>query len=76
MITFEPFWQLMEDRGITTYTLVYTYGMNPAEISRLRHDHNYTLRSIDRLCYMFSCQPGDILAYLSPDCFKIHKTLR
>ena len=70
MITFEPFWQLMKEKGITTYDLINTYGLNPADISRLRHDHNYTLHSIDNFCRLFSCQPGDIIQYLGREYFE------
>lgn len=63
MIVFDPFWQLMEERGISVYALEYDYGLNPADISRLKHNHNYTLRSIDRFCETFDCQPNDILLY-------------
>ena len=63
MITFDPFWQLMKERGINVYLLEYEIGLNPADISRLKHNHNYTLRSIDRLCALFNCQPGELLLY-------------
>ena len=65
MIVFDPFWQLMEERNISVYALEYEYGFNPADINRLKHNHNYTLRSIDRFCETFSCQPNDILLYKS-----------
>ena len=63
MITFEPFWNMMEKKHITTYNLEYTYGLNPADISRLKHNHNYTLHSLDRFCKMFDCQPADLILY-------------
>ena len=65
MIVFDPFWQLMEERNISIYALEYEFDLNPADISRLKHNHNYTLRSIDRFCEIFSCQPNDILLYKS-----------
>lgn len=71
MITFDPFWQLMEQRKISTYALEYTYELNPADISRLKHNHNFTLSSIDKFCYQFACQPGDILLYIDPMTRKI-----
>ncbi|MDD6194999.1 MAG: helix-turn-helix transcriptional regulator [Lachnospiraceae bacterium] len=64
MITFDPFWKMMEERHITIYDLEYTYGLNPADISRLKHNHNYTLKSIDNLCRLFDCQPSDIIRYI------------
>lgn len=48
MIVFDPFWQLLKERNITTYDLEYKYGLNPADTSRLKHNHNYTLKSINR----------------------------
>ncbi|MGN0327533.1 MAG: helix-turn-helix domain-containing protein [Lachnospira sp.] len=63
MISFEPFWKMLNEEGITTYNLEYDYEFNPAEISRLKHNHNFTLKYIDYLCYTFQCQPGDILSY-------------
>lgn len=63
MIIFDPLWQLLKERNITTYDLEYVYGLNPADTSRLKNNHNYTLKSIDRFCHLFSCQPGEILLY-------------
>lgn len=63
MITFDPFWEMMRERNITIYDLEYKYGLNPAEINRLKHNHNFTLKSIDKLCSIFNCQPSDILDY-------------
>lgn len=64
MITFEPFWQEMNARNISVYKLEYTYGLNPADINRLKHNHNYTIKSLDRFCNIFDCQPGDLIAYI------------
>ena len=63
MIVFDPFWQLLKERNISTYDLEYEFGLNPADTSRLKNNHNYTLISINRFCEMFSCQPGEILLY-------------
>jgi len=63
MITFDPFWELMRERKITVYNLEYSYGLNPADISRLKHNHNYTMNSLDRFCNLFHCQPGDLIVY-------------
>lgn len=67
MIIFDPLWEYLEKNNISTYDLEYTYGLNPAEISRLKNNHNYTLRSINRFCKLLSCQPEDILLYVDND---------
>ncbi|NBH15799.1 XRE family transcriptional regulator [Lachnospiraceae bacterium] len=53
----------MRERKISIYDLEYTYNLNPAEISRLKHNHNFTLKMINRLCQIFHCQPSDIMVY-------------
>ena len=63
MITFAPFWRMMKERCITEYDLEYNYGLNPEDISRLKHNHNYTLRSISRLCELLDCKVEDIIEY-------------
>lgn len=66
MISTEPFWQQMEDKGISTYHLENTYDLNPAEISRLRNNHNFTMKSLNRFCELFHCRVSDIIVYI-PD---------
>lgn len=63
MITFDPFWDMMNQRQISIYDLEYQYELNPADISRLKHNHNYTLKSIDHFCSLFDCEPTDIIKY-------------
>lgn len=63
MITFAPFWRMMEKRGITEHALLQIYGLDVADINRLKHNHNYTLKSINNLCQLFSCKVEDIIEY-------------
>ena len=64
MISWQPFWDMMKRRGITTYGLEYTYLLNPAEISRLKHNHNFTLSTLDRYCALFNCSVSDLIIYI------------
>lgn len=66
MISIEPFWKQMEKKGITTYIMQYQYDLNPCEISRLRNNHNFTLKTINKLCTLFDCDINDIIIY-TPD---------
>lgn len=63
MISFEPFWNMLKERGISLYSLEYDYEFNPAEISRMKNGHNFTLKFIDRICILFHCQPKDIIIF-------------
>lgn len=64
MITFSPLWETLHLRGETIYDLEYRYGLNPAEISRLKHNHNFTLRSVDHYCQLLDCELEEIIKYV------------
>jgi DNA-binding Xre family transcriptional regulator len=67
MISFQPFWDMMKKRQITTYMLEYDYDLNPSEISRLKHNHNFSMNSLNRFCAMFQCHVEDIILYVPDD---------
>lgn len=66
MITFEPMNRYMKTHGITKYQLLKKGALNPADITRLSINHNYTLKFIGKLCHELNYQPGDLIAYM-PD---------
>lgn len=66
MMVTKPFWDMMKQRGISVYALEYDYELNPAEISRLKHNHNFSLRTLDRYCNLFQCRIEDIVLHI-PD---------
>ncbi len=64
MMKLSPFWEMLSRRGISTYDLEYKYDFNPAEISRLKNNHNFTLSTIDRYCELFDCRIEDIVIHI------------
>lgn len=64
MITFEPFWAYLKKNNISIYDLEYHFGLNPAEISRLKNNHNFTLYKINAYCELFQCNITDIILYI------------
>ncbi|MBQ7337961.1 MAG: helix-turn-helix transcriptional regulator [Clostridia bacterium] len=63
MITYEPFYRTIKDRGITTYKLINVYGVSRSLIDRLKHNKPITTVTIDDLCKILDCQVSDILQY-------------
>lgn len=66
MISYQPLWQTMKDRDITTYTLIHKYGINSKTIHNLRHNKSITVYTMERLCNILQCTPNDIVEFL-PD---------
>ena len=66
MVTYEPLWQTMEKRGITSYTLMVKHNINPRTINNLKHNRGITVYTLERLCTILQCTPNDILKFI-PD---------
>lgn len=66
MISYEPLWQTMEQKHITTYALINKYGINPRTIHNLKHNKSITLYTLEKLCSILECQAEGIVSFL-PD---------
>lgn len=63
MVSYEPLWQTMEKKGITTYTLIQKYKIQSKTIYNLKHEKNITTATIENLCNILECTPNDILTF-------------
>lgn len=64
MITFNPLWETMRKKNISTYALEKKYGLNKSVINRLKHDSNVTLQTINMLCSILDCNIEDVVEYI------------
>ena len=64
MISYEPLYQTMKKKGITTYKLINTYGISRSLIDRLKHNKPITTVTLDDLCKILNCRVEDILIYI------------
>ena len=67
MITYQPFWETLRNSGESTYSLIHDYSISSATINRLRQDRPVSTSTINDLCIILNCTPGDILAFMPPD---------
>ena len=63
MISYEPLWKTMEDRGISTYSLIHKYNINPRTVNHLKHNKSITLFTLERLCQILDCQAESIVVF-------------
>lgn len=66
MISFEPLWETMKLKGVTTYALIHNYNINPRTINNLKHNKSITLYTLERLCSILDCQAESIVLF-TPD---------
>ena len=66
MITFEPFYQTLKKRKLSTYVLVNKYNVSRSLLDRLKHNKPVTTVTINDLCAILNCDVNDIMRYI-PD---------
>lgn len=64
MMVFDPLWKTMKEKKVTIYGLVVKHGISRGTVNKLKHNKNVTLVTIEHLCRILQCQPGDIVAYV------------
>lgn len=67
MIVYDKLFNLMRERGLTTYKIRKDKIISENALSALRHNKSVTIDTINRLCTALQCQPGDILEYIEDD---------
>lgn len=66
MISYEPFWDTLICKDISTYTLIKKHHISSSTINRLRHNQDVSTATIAKLCEILKCDVDDIVQY-EPD---------
>lgn len=64
MITYEPFWNTIKEKGISTYALIQKHNISSATINRLRKNQGISTLTIDDLCKILKCRVENIIEYI------------
>lgn len=63
MVSYEPLWKTMEEKGVTTYTLIEKHKIQSKTIYNLKHGKNITTATLETLCSILECTPNDIITF-------------
>ena len=63
MISYDPLWKTMKNRGVTTYTLIYKMGFSAYTITNLKRNKSITMNTMEKLCKVLQCTPNDIVDF-------------
>ncbi|MCR5783197.1 MAG: helix-turn-helix transcriptional regulator [Clostridia bacterium] len=63
MIVYEPFYQTIQNKGITTYKLIRDHNISRSLIDRLKHNKPISTVTLNDLCGILHCRVEDILLY-------------
>lgn len=59
-ISYDPLWETMREKNVTTYKLIDKYNISKGTIDRLKHDRNVTIETLLSLCLILECDIGDV----------------
>ena len=63
MISYDPLYKTMKEKGITTYTLINKYNISRDLIDRLKHNRPITTVTLNDLCTILDCKVEDVMVY-------------
>ena len=66
MIVFDKLWDVMKEKGVSTYLLREKCGIDSKTIRRLRANDNMETKTLNKLCAVLECRLEDIAEYV-PD---------
>lgn len=67
MIIFQDILQKLSENGWSTYRLIKEKEISNGTIGRLRKHQSVSTATIDTICRLCHCQPGDIMTYKDED---------
>ena len=63
MISYEPFYETLRRKNLTTYRLIQDHGISRSLLDRLKHNKPISTVTLDDLCRFLDCGVSDILVY-------------
>ncbi len=64
MISYKPFFDTLKQKNVSTYTLIYKYGISSATIDRIKKGGGITTTKLNDLCKILDCNIEDIIVYI------------
>lgn len=64
MISYEPLYKTMKEKGISTYKLINTFNVSRSLLDRLKHNKPISTVTLNDLCTFLDCKVEDILVYI------------
>ena len=67
MIKYDPLWATLKRKNISQNKLMRDYGVDNAQLHRLRKNMVIKTVTIDNLCRILDCRVEDIMEYIPDD---------
>lgn len=64
-ISYKKLFEMLEDRQLSATYWLRQQGMHPATVNKLRKNERVNTDTINQICKLLNCQPGDIMEYIA-----------
>lgn len=64
MISYEPFYETLYQKGITEYNLIFKQGFSANTLYRIKKGEAMSTKTLDALCYALDCDVSDIIKFV------------
>lgn len=54
----------MQEKGVTQYRLLNEKIIDNKTLDAIKHDHNITLLTLEKLCRVLDCTPNDVVRFI------------
>ena len=63
MISYEPFYRTLKEKGVSTYKLINEYGISRSLLDRLKHNKPISTVTLNDLCSILRCRVEDVVVF-------------
>ncbi len=67
MISYEPFYETLKHKGISTYKLINDFNVSRSLLDRLKHNKPISTVTLNDLCRFLDCNVENILVYIKDE---------
>ena len=65
---YDKLFEMLKEKGITTYKIRKDNLISQAALTKMKNgDGNIDTRTLERLCSVLNCQPGDLMEYVEDE---------
>ena len=64
MIVYDKLWETMKTKGVSTYQLRESCGIDSKTVRRLKANENIETKTLNKLCEALECRLDDIAEYV------------
>lgn len=63
MITYDPFFDTLKRKNISTYKLINEYSFSKGTLDSLKQNKNITMATLNYICNLLECEVDDVIQY-------------